>query len=88
MKWIALLFAGLLSIMACSGVKTAYYAHEHAALVAQVQTLKQQRDRLNDNWTQLLLEQKTLANDTMIGHAVAVDLDLHIPTAVQVVYLD
>lgn len=88
MKWIALLFAGLLSVIVCSGVKTTYYAHEHAALVAQVQNLKHQRDRLNDNWTQLLLEQETLANDTMIGRAVAAGLDLHLPKAVQVVYLD
>ncbi len=87
MKWMALLFAGLLGVMAFSGVKTAYYAHQHAALVTQVQDLKAQRDKISAHWTQLLLEQKMLVNDNMIDHVISAGLDLHIPQAPQVVYL-
>ncbi len=88
MKWFALLFAGLFAGVVVSGVKTVYYAHEHAELVTEVQKLKQQRDKINANWTQLLLEQKMLANDAMIDQVVANGIKLHLPQAEQVVYLD
>lgn len=87
MKWLALIFAGLLCGVAINGVRTAVFAQEHNSLVAEVQQLKNTRDQLNADWTQLLLEQKTLANDHMVEQAIANGLNLHVPEAKQVVYL-
>jgi cell division protein ftsL len=53
-----------------------------------VQSLKKTRDQINAEWTQLLLEQKMLADDSVIDHAVRNGLDMHMPQATQVVYLD
>lgn len=88
MKWFALLFAGLLTGVVVNGVRSAAYAQDHASLVNEVQTLKTTRDKLNFEWTQLLLEQKTLANDHAVEKAIAGGLHLHTPNAAQVVYLD
>lgn len=87
MKWLALIFAGLLCGATVNGVRTAFFAQEHNSLVAQVHQLKNERDQLNADWTQLLLEQKTLANDHMVEQAIANGLNLHMPEAKQVVYL-
>lgn len=87
MKWLALIFAGLLCGVAVNGVRTAVFAQQHNSLVSQVQQLKGERDQLNSDWTQLLLEQKTLANDHMVEQAIANGLNLHMPAAKQVVYL-
>lgn len=87
MKWLALIFAGLLLGVAVNGIRTAAFAQEHNSLVAQVQQLKNTRDQLHADWTQLLLEQKTLANDHMVEQAIANGLKLHMPDAKQVVYL-
>ena len=69
-------------------MKAAKFAHEQSNLVNQVQSLKKTRDQINAEWTQLLLEQKMLADDSVIDHAVRNGLDMHMPQATQVVYLD
>ncbi|SUO97242.1 cell division protein FtsL [Suttonella ornithocola] len=88
MKWFALLLVVLSAFAIVNGVKTAAYAQDHANLVSEVQSLKLDRDKLNSDWTQLLLEQKTLVNDHAIEKAIADGLNLHMPLAKQVVYLD
>lgn len=88
MKWVALIFAGLLGCVVVNGVRNAYYAQQHSRLVGEVQTLRENRDQINSKWTQLLLEQKTLVNDNMTNQAVTAGLKLHLPNAQQVVYLD
>lgn len=87
-KLFALMMAGLMVGLIINGVKTALYSQNHATLVSEVQMLKQQRDKLNSDWTQLLLEQKTLVNDHAIQKAIADGLNLHTPETKQVVYLE
>lgn len=89
MKWIFFLIVGLLFFCGYFGVRTVYLSHQQAELIAQLQSLKQQKDKINANWTQLLLEQKLLVNDKMIDRAVEQGMmNLHVPSASQVVYLD
>jgi cell division protein ftsL len=71
-----------------NGIQAAKFAHEQSNLVNEVQFLKKKRDQINAEWTQLLLEQKMLADDSVIDHAVRNGLDMHMPQATQVVYLD
>lgn len=88
MKFMMLVVLFLTGALGFNGVKTVVYAHEHANLVSEVQTLKQSRDKINAEWTQLLLEQKMLADDSVISRAVAHGLEMHLPQATQVVYLN
>lgn len=88
MKIMLFIILGLTGFLGFGGVKTVIYAHEHANLVSEVQTLKQSRDKINAEWTQLLLEQKMLADDSVISRAVAHGLEMHLPQATQVVYLN
>lgn len=88
MKWFVVLFAALLAGVVVNGVRSTAYSQDHASLVNQIQVLKNQRDVLNTEWTQLLLEQKTLVNDRAIEKAIAGGLKLHTPEAKKVVYLD
>ena len=88
MKSMMVILAVLLCGVCFSGVKAAKFAHEQSNLVNEVQSLKKTRDQINAEWTQLLLEQKMLADDSVIDHAVRNGLDMHMPQATQVVYLD
>ncbi|MDO4776620.1 MAG: cell division protein FtsL [Cardiobacteriaceae bacterium] len=87
MKILMLIVLALTGFLGIQGVRTVVYAHEHANLVSEVQMLKQSRDKINAEWTQLLLEQKMLADDSVINRAVAHGLEMHLPQATQVVYL-
>ena len=88
MKCMMVILAVLLCGVCISGVKAVKFAHEQSNLVNEVQSLKKTRDQINAEWTQLLLEQKMLADDSVIDHAVRNGLDMHMPQATQVVYLD
>lgn len=88
MKIMMLILTALLGGVCFSGVQAAKFAHEQSALVNEVQSLKKTRDQINAEWTQLLLEQKMLVDDSVIDHAVRNGLDMHMPQATQVVYLD
>ncbi len=84
MAILAMLFAGL----GYTGIKTAQYAHEHSQMVNTVHALKKERVKIEAEWSQLLLEQKMLADDAIINRAVRDGLDMHLPQEHQIVYLD
>ena len=88
MKIMMLILTALLGGVCFSGVQAAKFAHEQSDLVNEVQSLKKTRDQINAEWTQLLLEQKMLVDDSVIDHAVRNGLDMRMPQATQVVYLD
>ncbi|MDO4642548.1 MAG: cell division protein FtsL [Cardiobacteriaceae bacterium] len=88
MKIMMFVLTLLLGGVCFSGVQAAKFAHEQSNLVNEVQSLKKTRDQINAEWTQLLLEQKMLADDSVIDHAVRNGLDMHLPQSTQVVYLD
>lgn len=88
MKFLLLIVVGLLATAGYNGVRNAQYAQHHVELVGEIQTLKNGRDLINAQWTQLLVEQKMLADDSIISHMVRTHMDMHLPDSAQVVYLD
>lgn len=88
MRFLLVVVAVLLVVAGYNGVVSAQYAQRHSELVGEVQALKDGRDQINAQWTQLLVEQKMLADDSVISHAVKVNMDMHLPGAEQVVYLE
>ena len=53
--------------------------HENRMLFAQLQQLHQQRDHLNVEWSQLLLEQSTWSTHARIEQMATQQLDMHVP---------
>lgn len=53
--------------------------HENRALFAQLQQLRQQRDQLNVEWGQLLLEQSTWSTHARIEQLATGELDMQMP---------
>ena len=88
MKLMLFVVAVLLVAAGYNGVVDAQYSQQHGQLVGEVQALKEARDQVNAQWTQLLIEQKMLADDSVVSHAVQAGMKMHLPGAEQVVYLD
>ena len=75
-----LLLAVLLSAFAVIDAR-----HENRVLFAQLQQLRQQRDALNVEWGQLLLEQSTWSTHARIEQMAPQKLDMEIPQHVEIV---
>lgn len=59
--------------------------HENRMLFAQLQQLRQQRDQLNVEWSQLLLEQGTWSTHARIEQLATGELDMQMPAHPQLV---
>jgi len=75
-----LLLAVLLSAFAVIDAR-----HENRVLFAQLQQLRQQRDALNVEWGQLLLEQSTWSTHARIEQMATQKLDMVVPEHVEIV---
>ncbi|HET7396091.1 MAG TPA: cell division protein FtsL [Gammaproteobacteria bacterium] len=75
-----LLLAVLLSAFAVIDAR-----HENRVLFAQLQQLRQQRDALNVEWGQLLLEQSTWSTHARIEQMATQKLDMESPEHVEIV---
>ncbi|MGH8373046.1 MAG: cell division protein FtsL [Gammaproteobacteria bacterium] len=75
-----LLLAVLLSAFAVIDAR-----HENRVLFAQLQQLRQQRDALNVEWGQLLLEQSTWSTHARIEQMATQKLDMELPEHVEIV---
>ena len=69
-------------------MKVIDFTQQRIALTGEVHQLKVERDKLNSDWTQLLLIQKTLVNNHMVDRAIKNGLRMQSPLSGQVVYLD
>jgi cell division protein FtsL len=77
-----LLLAVLLSAFAVIDAR-----HENRVLFAQLQQLRQQRDALNVEWGQLLLEQSTWSTHARIEQMATQKLDMETPEHVEIVVI-
>jgi cell division protein FtsL len=77
-----LLLAVLLSAFAVIDAR-----HENRVLFAQLQQLRQQRDSLNVEWGQLLLEQSTWSTHARIEQMATQKLDMELPEHVEIVVM-
>jgi len=59
--------------------------HENRMLFAQLQQLRQQRDQINIEWGQLLLEQSTWSTHARIEQMATQKLDMETPMHPEVV---
>ncbi|MGH8401438.1 MAG: cell division protein FtsL [Gammaproteobacteria bacterium] len=75
-----LLLAVLLSAFAVIDAR-----HENRVLFAQLQQSRQQRDALNIEWGQLLLEQSTWSTHARIEQMATQKLDMELPEHVEIV---
>jgi cell division protein FtsL len=62
--------------------------HESRLLFAQSQTLRAERDALNTEWGQLLLEEGTWSEHRRIEQTAGMRLDMRLPARDQIVVLD
>lgn len=62
--------------------------HESRLLFAQLQMLRSERDALNTEWGQLLLEEGTWSEHRRIEQMARTRLDMHIPGRDRIVVLD
>ena len=88
MKTLLFLQCLLLIGVGINSIKIIAYTQQRVSLTGEVHHLKIERDKLNSDWTQLLLTQKTLVNNHMIERAIKNGLQMHAPSSAQVVYLE
>lgn len=62
--------------------------HQSRVLFAQLQTLRAERDALNTEWGQLLLEEGTWSEHRRIEQAARTRLDMRIPERDRIVVVD
>jgi cell division protein FtsL len=62
--------------------------HESRLLFAQLQALRAERDALNTEWGQLLLEEGTWSEHRRIEQMARTRLDMHIPGRDRIIVLD
>lgn len=62
--------------------------HESRVLFAKLQTLRAERDALNTEWGQLLLEEGTWSEHRRIEQTARTRLDMHIPGRERIIVLD
>lgn len=85
MKLTRAILALLIAAMFLSALAVIDARHENRMLFAQLQQLRQQRDQLNVEWGQLLLEQSTWSTHARIEQMATQQLDMQMPTHTQIV---
>lgn len=87
MKLTRAVVALLLLVVLLSAFAVVDARHENRVLFAQLQQLRQQRDALNVEWGQLLLEQSTWSTHARIEQVATQKLDMTLPQHVEIVVL-
>lgn len=78
-----LLMACILS--ACIGI--VYVKHATRQMFSELHQLQAQRDEMNLEWTQLLLEQSTLTSDGRVDTIARQSLDMHAPNTKEMAWV-
>lgn len=79
--WIGLLFAAVL----VSALLAVQARHQSRVVFADIQSLEQRRDALNEEWARLQLEQSTWAMANRIESLARTKLDMRSPKPEQLV---
>jgi cell division protein FtsL len=74
-----LLFATALAIV--------YFKHNNRQLLIEVHSLQTERDALNSEWSQLLLEESTLITHSRVERIATEELHMRIPSDKEIVWL-
>lgn len=79
MRFTRAILALLLVAVMLSALAVIDARHENRMLFAQLQQLRQQRDQLNVEWSQLLLEQSTWSTHARVEQLATGELDMQMP---------
>lgn len=85
MKLTRAVMALLLAAVLLSAFAVIDARHENRVLFARLQQLRQQRDGLNVEWSQLLLEQSTWSTHARVEQMATQKLDMKVPEHVEIV---
>lgn len=78
----------LIVVVLGSGVAVVYTKYENRKLFMELQNLYKARDRLDDEWGRLLLEQSTLARQGRVERLARERLKMVMPDATEVVIVN
>lgn len=81
----ALLAAMLTLVLVCSAVAVAYSVHKSRHYLNELQSLEGERDRLETEWGQLLLEQHAWGSYGRIGKIALEQLQMRNPAAAEII---
>lgn len=70
------LFSLLVLSVFVSGLYVVISQHQSRKMFVEIQSLEKRQDRLNEEWTRLLLEQSTWATDSSIERVSRNELDM------------
>lgn len=85
MKLTRTMVALLIAAVFLSALAVIDARHENRLLFAQLQQLRQQRDQINIEWGQLLLEQSTWSTHARIEQMATQKLDMEMPMHPEIV---
>jgi cell division protein FtsL len=70
-----------------SALAIVYLKHANRHLLIELHTLQSERDALNSEWTQLLLEESTLVTHSRVEGIAQQSLQMHVPNADEIIWL-
>lgn len=79
------LFTALVAAVLISALLVVYARHQSRVVFVQIQTLENERDALNEEWSRLQLEQSTQAMASRIEGLAREQLDMRSPKPEQLV---
>lgn len=82
-----LLFASLVLAVFISALYVVMAQNKARVLFVEIQELESERNRLNEDWTRLLLEQSTWATDARVEEVARSQLDMKSPDNSSVVVI-
>lgn len=83
--WLLVSLAALFMLVSAFGV--IYSTYQTRKLIAEFQHLQNQRNELQTEWGQLLLEQSTWGSFNRVERLASKKLDMHVPDPQQVVMI-
>ncbi len=82
------IIAALLALVIISACALVYVRHQHRVTFVALQELLQQRDQLNIQWGQLLLEQSTFSFHHYVNTTARARLGMRLPQPEAIITLD
>lgn len=80
------ILGSLLFVLAIGCVQVAESSYEARKLMSQIQTIKSERDAMRLEWSQLVLEESTLTDESIVYRFAENNLGMKLPTTQKVVY--
>lgn len=77
---------GLTISLAIAAVQVAESRYQTRQLMSHIQSVKSARDAMRLEWSQLVLEETTLTDETIIYQLAEKRLEMALPTALDVVF--